>query len=162
MPSFDVQSEIDLHELTNAVDQANRELQQRFDFKDSGAAYELKAKEFTVQMKAEVEFQLKQMLEILKPRLAKRGIDVGCLEVKDAQTNLAEARQDVLLRHGIDADCGRKIVRLLKDSKIKVQAGIHGDKVRVTGKQRDDLQSAISLLRTETFDRPISFGNFRE
>ena len=162
MPSFDVQSEIDLHELTNAVDQANRELQQRFDFKDSGAAYELKAKEFTVQMKAEVEFQLKQMLEILKPRLAKRGIDVGCLEVKDAETNLAEARQDVLLRHGIDADCGRKIVRLLKDSKIKVQAGIHGDKVRVTGKQRDDLQSAIALLRTETFDRPISFWNFRE
>ena len=162
MPSFDVQSEIDLHELTNAVDQANRELQQRFDFKDTGAAYELKAKEFTVQMKAEVEFQLKQMLEILKPRLAKRGIDVGCLDVKDPQTNLAEARQDVLLRHGIDADCGRKIVRLLKDSKIKVQAGIHGDKVRVTGKQRDDLQSAIALLKRETFDRPISFGNFRD
>ena len=162
MPSFDVQSEIDLHELTNAVDQANRELQQRFDFKDSGAAYELKAKEFTVQMKAEVEFQLKQMLEILKPKLAKRGIDVGCLEVKDAETNLAEARQDVLLRHGIDAGCGRKIVRVLKDSKMKVQAGIHGDKVRVTSKQRDDLQSAIALLRTETFDRPISFGNFRE
>jgi uncharacterized protein YajQ (UPF0234 family) len=162
MPSFDVQSEIDLHELTNAVDQANRELQQRFDFKDSGAVYELKTKEFTVQMKAEVEFQLKQMLEILKPRLAKRGIDVGCLEVKDPQTNLAEARQDVLLRHGIDADCGRKIVRLLKDSKIKVQAGVHGDKVRVTGKQRDDLQSAIALLRKETFDRPISFGNFRD
>lgn len=162
MPSFDVQSEIDLHELTNAVDQANRELQQRFDFKDSGAVYELKAKEFTVQMKAEVEFQLKQMLEILKPRLAKRGIDVGCLEVKDPQTNLAEARQDVLLRHGIDADCGRKIVRLLKDSKIKVQAGVHGDKVRVTGKQRDDLQSAIALLKRETFDRPISFGNFRD
>jgi hypothetical protein len=102
------------------------------------------------------------MLEILKPRLAKRGIDVGCLEVKDPQTNLAEARQDVLLRHGIDADCGRKIVRLLKDSKIKVQAGVHGDKVRVTGKQRDDLQSAIALLRKETFDRPISFGNFRD
>lgn len=162
MPSFDVQSEIDLHELTNAVDQANRELQQRFDFKDTGAAYELKPKEFTVQMKAEVEFQLKQMLEILKPRLAKRGIDVGCLEVKDPQTNLAEARQDVLLRHGIDADCGRKIVRLLKDSRIKVQAGVHGDKVRVTGKQRDDLQSAIALLKRETFDRPISFGNFRD
>lgn len=162
MPSFDVQSEIDLHELTNAVDQANRELQQRFDFKDSGAAYELKAKEFTVQMKAEVEFQLKQMLEILKPRLAKRGIDVGCLEVKDPQTNLAEARQDVLLRHGIDADCGRKIVRILKDAKMKVQAGLHGDKVRVTGKQRDDLQAAIALLKRETFDRPISFGNFRD
>ena len=162
MPSFDVESEIDIHELTNAVDQANRELQQRFDFKDTGAAYELKAKEFTVQMKAEVEFQLKQMLEILKLRVSKRGIDIACLDPKDPQTNLAEARQDVVLRHGIDADCGRKIVRLLKDSKIKVQAGIHGDKVRVTGKQRDDLQSAIALLKRETFDRPISFGNFRD
>jgi uncharacterized protein YajQ (UPF0234 family) len=162
MPSFDVQSEIDIHELTNAVDQANRELQQRFDFKDTGAVYELKAKEFTVQMKAEVEFQLKQMLEILKLRVSKRGIDIACLDPKDPQTNLAEARQDVVLRHGIDADCGRKIVRLLKDSKIKVQAGIHGDKVRVTGKQRDDLQSAIALLKRETFDRPISFGNFRD
>ena len=162
MPSFDVQSEIDIHELTNAVDQANRELQQRFDFKDTGAAYELKAKEFTVQMKAEVEFQLKQMLEILKLRVSKRGIDIACLDPKDPQTNLAEARQDVVLRHGIDADCGRKIVRLLKDSKLKVQAGIHGDKVRVTGKQRDDLQAAIALLRRETFDRPISFGNFRD
>lgn len=162
MPSFDVQSEIDVHELTNAVDQANRELQQRFDFKDTGAAYELKAKEFTVQMKAEVEFQLKQMLEILKLRVSKRGIDIACLDPKDPQTNLAEARQDVVLRHGIDADCGRKIVRLLKDSKLKVQAGIHGDKVRVTGKQRDDLQAAIALLRRETFDRPISYGNFRD
>jgi uncharacterized protein YajQ (UPF0234 family) len=162
MPSFDVESEIDIHELTNAVDQANRELQQRFDFKDTGAAYELKAKEFTVQMKAEVEFQLKQMLEILKLRIAKRGIDVACLDAKDPQKNLAEARQDVVLRHGIDADCGRKIVRLLKDSKLKVQAGIHGDKVRVTGKQRDDLQAAIALLRKESFDRPISFGNFRD
>jgi len=162
MPSFDVQSEIDIHELTNAVDQANRELQQRFDFKDTGAVYELKAKEFTVQMKAEVEFQLKQMLEILKLRVSKRGIDIACLDPKDPQTNLAEARQDVVLRHGIDADCGRKIVRLLKDSKLKVQAGIHGDKVRVTGKQRDELQSAIALLRKETFDRPISFGNFRD
>lgn len=162
MPSFDVQSEIDIHELTNAVDQANRELQQRFDFKDTGAVYELKAKEFTVQMKAEVEFQLKQMLEILKLRVSKRGIDIACLEIKDAEKNLAEARQDVLLRHGIDQECGKKIVKLLKESKLKVQAGIHGDKVRVTGKQRDELQSAIALLRKETFDRPISFGNFRD
>ena len=107
MPSFDVVSDIDAHELTNAVDQANRELQQRFDFKDTGATFELKAKEFTIVVKAEVEFQLKQMLEILKIRLAKRGIDVACLEIKDANTNLAEAKQDVVLRHGIDADCGR-------------------------------------------------------
>jgi uncharacterized protein YajQ (UPF0234 family) len=162
MPSFDVVSEIDRHELTNAIDQANRELSQRFDFKDTGCQYEFKEKEFAVHMRAEVEFQLKQMLEILKLKLGKRGIDIGCLEVKDAQTNLAEARQDVLLRHGIDADCGRKIVKLLKESKLKVQAGIHGDKVRVTGKQRDDLQSAIALLRQEKLDRPLSFENFRD
>ncbi len=162
MPSFDVVSDIDAHELTNAVDQANRELQQRFDFKDTGATFELKAKEFTIVVKAEVEFQLKQMLEILKIRLAKRGIDVACLEIKEANTNLAEAKQDVVLRHGIDADCGRKIVKLIKDSKLKVQAGIHGDKVRITGKQRDDLQSAIALLRKETFDRSLQFENFRD
>lgn len=162
MPSFDVVSEINAHELTNAVDQANRELSQRFDFKDTGAAYELDAKAHSILLKAQVDFQLKQMLEILKTKLAKRGIDVGCLEIKDPETNLAEARQSVLLRHGIDQDCGKKIVRLLKDSKLKVQGGIHGDKVRVTGKQRDDLQAAIALLRKESFDRPLSFENFRD
>ena len=162
MPSFDAVSEIDAHELTNAVDQANRELSQRFDFKDTGCKFELKEKEFTVHLRAEVEFQLKQMLEILKVKIAKRGIDIACLEIKDAQKNLAEARQDVVLRHVIDQDCGKKIVKLLKDAKLKVQAGIHGDKVRVTGKQRDDLQSAIALLRQEKFDRPLSFNNFRD
>ncbi len=113
-------------------------------------------------MRGEVEFHLKQMLDILKLKLTKRGIDIGCLDVKDAQTNLAEARQDVVLRHGIDQDCGKKIVKLIKDSKLKVQAGIHGDKVRITGKQRDDLQAAIALLRKEKFDRPLSFDNFRD
>lgn len=162
MPSFDVVSEIDIHELTNAVDQANRELSQRFDFKDTGAKYELKSKEFTIQLQAQVDFQLKQMLEIIKVKLAKRGIDIACLDIKDPQTNLAEARQDLVLRHGIDQDCGKKIVKLIKDSKIKVQGAIHGDKVRVTGKQRDDLQQAIALLRKETFDRPLTFENFRD
>lgn len=162
MPSFDAVSEINLHELTNAVDQANRELSQRFDFKDMGCKFELKEKEVTVHLRAEVEFQLKQMLEILKTKLAKRGIDIACVEVKDVQKNLAEARQDILLRHGIDQDCGKKIVKLIKDSKLKVQAGIHGDKVRITGKQRDDLQAAIALLRGEKFDRPLSFENFRD
>jgi len=160
MPSFDVVSEINAHELTNAVDQANRELAQRFDFKDSGATYELK--DFTVTMRAKVEFQLKQMLDILRQRLAKRGIDVGCLDIKDAQTNLAEARQEVLLRHGIDPDAGRKIVKALKDSKLKVQGAIQGDKVRVTGKQRDDLQQAIALLRKLELDRPLQYDNFRD
>jgi len=162
MPSFDVVSEIDLHELTNAVDQANRELSQRFDFKDTPCRFELKEKEVAIELRAEVEFQLKQMLEILKVKLAKRGIDVACIELKDVRKNLAEARQDVVLRHGIDADCGRKIVKLLKESRLKVQAGLHGDKVRITGKQRDDLQAAIALLRTEKFDRPLAYENFRD
>lgn len=162
MPSFDVVSEIDRHELANAIDQANRELSQRFDFKDTGCKYEFKEKEFAIQMKAQVEFQLKQMLDILKLKLTKRGIDVSCIDLKDAQTNLAEARQDVALRHGIDQECGKKIVKLLKESKLKVQGAIHGDKVRVTGKQRDDLQDAIALLRKQEFDRPLSYDNFRD
>lgn len=160
MPSFDVVSEIDRHELSNAVDQANRELSQRFDFKDVGASYELK--DFTVTMRAKVEFQLKQMLDILKQRLAKRGIDIVCLEVKDPQTNLAEARQEVVLRHGIDQDAGKKIIKAIKDSKLKVQGAIQGDKVRVTGKQRDDLQQAIALLRKLELDRPLQYENFRD
>src|SRR6202789_1588412 len=140
MPSFDVVSEIDTHELTNAVDQAVRELTQRYDFKDTGASFELE--ETTVTMKAPVDFQLKQMLEILKLRIAKRGIDVGCLEVKDPEVNLARAKQLVILKHGIDAEAGRKVSRLLKDSKLKVQAQIQGDKVRGIGKKRDDLKEA--------------------
>jgi uncharacterized protein YajQ (UPF0234 family) len=160
MPSFDVVSEINAHELTNAVDQANRELSQRFDFKDVGASYELK--EFTITMRAEVDFQLKQMLEILKQRLAKRGIDVGCIDLKDTQSNLAEARQEVVLRHGIDQDAGKKIVKAMKESKLKVQGAIQGDKVRVTGKQRDDLQQAIALLRKLELDRPLQYENFRD
>ena len=160
MPSFDVVSEIDTHELTNAVDQAIRELSQRFDFKDTDAAFELD--ETTVTMSAPADFQLKQMLEILKLRIAKRGIDVACLEVKDPVVNLATARQQVVLRHGIDQETGKKVSRLLKDSKLKVQAQIQGDKVRVTGKKRDDLQDAIALLRKGAFDVPLQFNNFRD
>ncbi|MGO9990497.1 MAG: YajQ family cyclic di-GMP-binding protein [Steroidobacteraceae bacterium] len=160
MPSFDVVSEIDTHELTNAVDQAVRELSQRFDFKDTDAAFELD--ETTVTMSAPADFQLKQMLEILKLRIAKRGIDVACLEVKDPVVNLATARQQVVLRHGIDQETGKKVSRLLKDSKLKVQAQIQGDKVRVTGKKRDDLQDAIAQLRKGAFDVPLQFNNFRD
>src|SRR3974390_3512889 len=145
MPSFDVVSELNAHEVTNAVDQANRELAQRFDFKDTGARFELK--EFTVTLHAQVDFQLRQMLEILKLRLSKRGIDLACLEIKEPQTTLAAAHQEVVLRHGIDADTARKISRLVKDSKLKVQASVQGDKVRVSGKQRDALQPAITRRR---------------
>jgi cyclic-di-GMP-binding protein len=160
MPSFDTVSELNSHEVVNAVDQANRELSQRFDFKDTGARFELE--ELTVTLHAQVDFQLKQMLDILKLRLAKRGIDLACLEVKDPEITLSAARQQVVLRHGIDQDTGRNIVRLLKDSKLKVQASVQGEKVRVSGKQRDELQAAIALLRAAKLDRPLQFNNFRD
>ena len=160
MPSFDVVSEIDTHELTNAVDQAIRELAQRFDFKGTDASFELE--ETTVTLSAPADFQLKQMLEILKLKLAKRGIDVACLEVKDPVVNLAVAKQQAILRHGIDQETGKKAVRLLKDSKLKVQAQIQGEKLRVTGKKRDDLQEAIALLRKSDLGVPLQYNNFRD
>jgi len=160
LPSFDVVSDLNSHELANAIDQANRELSQRFDFKDTGARFELE--ESTVTLQAQVEFQLKQMLEILKLRLGKRGIDLACLDVKDPEITLSTARQPVLLKQGIDAETGRKITRLIKDSKLKVQAGIQGEKVRISGKQRDDLQDAIRLLRGSKLDLPLQFDNFRD
>ncbi|HXY75342.1 MAG TPA: YajQ family cyclic di-GMP-binding protein [Steroidobacteraceae bacterium] len=160
MPSFDAVSELNAHEVANAVDQAGRELAQRFDFKDTGARFELK--DFTATLHAQVDFQLKQMLEILKLRLAKRGIDLACLEVKEPQTTLSAAHQEVVLRHGIDQETGRKIVRLLKDSKLKVQASLQGDKVRISGRQRDDLQAAIALLKGAKLGVPLQFNNFRE
>jgi cyclic-di-GMP-binding protein len=160
MPSFDTVSELNSHEVANAVDQANRELGQRFDFKDTGAVYELQ--EFTVTLKAQVDFQLKQMLDILKIRLGKRGIDIACLEVKDAKTNLASAQQEVLLKQGIDAETGKKLAKLIKESKLKVQGSLQGDKLRVTGKSRDDLQAAMQLLRTSKVEVPLQFNNFRD
>jgi uncharacterized protein YajQ (UPF0234 family) len=162
MPSFDAVSELDTHELTNAVDQANRELSQRFDFKDTGASFELNEKEFTVSLKAPAEFQLKQMVDILTLRLGKRGIEARCMEKKDPVTNLAEARQDIVLRNGIDQETGKKLQKILKESKVKVQAQIQGDQLRVTGKQRDDLQAAMALLRKADVDRPLQFKNFRD
>ena len=160
MPSFDVVSELNAHEVANAVDQANRELSQRFDFKDSGASFELK--DFTVTLRAQVDFQLKQMLEILKLRLSKRGIDLGCLELKEPQITLSAAHQEVVLRHGIDQETGKEITRLVKDSKLKVQASLQGEKVRINGKQRDDLQAAIAALRGAKLDVPLQFNNFRD
>lgn len=160
MPSFDAVSELNAHEVANAIDQANRELTQRFDFKDTGARFELK--DFTVTLHAQVDFQLKQMLEILKLRLSKRGIDLVCLEVKEPQTTLSTASQEVLLKHGIDQETGKKITRLVKDSRLKVQASLQGEKVRITGKQRDDLQAAMTLLRGAKLEVPLQFNNFRD
>ncbi len=160
MPSFDVVSEIDSHELTNAVDQANREVSQRFDFKDTGVNYELAA--HVITMHAQVDFQLRQMLDILKLKLTKRGIEIICLEPGEPEIALNAATQQIVLRHGIDAESGRKLQRLIKDSKLKVQASIQGEQLRVTGKQRDDLQAAMALIRTAGLDRPLQFKNFRD
>jgi uncharacterized protein YajQ (UPF0234 family) len=163
MPSFDTVSELDGHEVTNAIDQANRELEQRFDFRGSGAAYERDGKDpFIITMKGQAEFQLKQMLDILRLRLSKRGVDVNCMEVKDVDTNLGGARQNVILKHGIDKDNGREVVKRLKESGLKVQAQIQGDKVRVIGKKKDDLQAAMALLRKAELGVPLQFQNFRD
>src|SRR5262245_24367247 len=160
MPSFDVVSELDPHEVTNAVDQANREIGQRFDFKGTDARFELE--DFKVTLHAQVDFQLKQMLEILKLRLSKRGIDVACLQPGEPQIALNAARQEVTLRYGIDVDSARQLVKVVKESQLKLQAAIQGDKVRVTGKQRDDLQSAMALLRKTPVGLPLQYVNLRD
>lgn len=160
MPSFDIVSKIDQHELTNAVDQANRELDQRFDFKGSDAKFELD--DAVVTMSAQAEFQLKQMLDILKQRAAGRSIDISCMDVADPDTNLASARQKVTMKQGIDQPLGKDIVRRIKDAKLKVQAQIQGDQLRVTGKKRDDLQTAMALLRGADISMPLQFENFRD
>jgi uncharacterized protein YajQ (UPF0234 family) len=160
MPSFDIVSEIDLHELTNAVDQASREVDQRFDFKGTNAKFEVK--EAVVTLSAVADFQLKQMLEILKLKLTKRGIDIACLKIDEPVTTGQTARQVVTLRQGVDAELGRKLQRAIKDSKLKVQAAIQDKQLRVTGKNRDDLQAVIALVRKGSFDLPLQFTNFRD
>ena len=160
MPSFDVVSELNKHELTNAVDQATRELSTRFDFKDVDATIELLEK--TVTLKAPAEFQLKQMLDILTLRCSKRGIDLNYMDIQDPQVDLGSAQQDVLFKEGIDAESARKISKLIKDSKLKVTSALQGDKVRITGKSRDDLQSAIQMLRGAKLETPLQFNNFRD
>lgn len=160
MPSFDVVSEIDLHEAANAVDQANREVNTRFDFKGSGAKFE--QAENVVTMTGQSEFQLDQMRDILYSKLSKRGIDLTCVELGKLEQAGKEARQTVTLRQGIDAELGKKIVKLIKDQKMKVQASIAGDKVRVTGKKRDDLQEAIQMLRKRELGMPLQYNNFRD
>lgn len=160
MPSFDIVSKLDLHELTNAVDQANRELEKRFDFKGSGASFE--RSESQVTLKADAEFRLKQMQDILMQRLAARGIDIRCADIQDPDTQLASARQTIRLKQGIDQALGKKLVKLIKESGLKVQAQIQGDQLRVTGKKRDDLQDAIALLRKADVEMPLQFENFRD
>jgi uncharacterized protein YajQ (UPF0234 family) len=160
MPSFDIVSEVDTHELTNAIDQANRELTTRFDFK--GVEAKFVREEDSIGMSAPSEFQLQQMTDILRARLVARKIDARCLESGDIETNLAGARQKVAVKQGIERDLGKKIQGAIKDAKLKVECQINGDKLRITGKKRDDLQSAMALLRGMEFERPLQFDNFRD
>ena len=160
MPSFDVVSEVDHHELTNAVDQARRELTTRFDFRNVEASFD--SDENVVTMSAPSEFQLTQMLDILRARMIARSIDARCLEVGDPEINLARARQKVTVKQGIEQPLAKKIVAAIKAAKLKVEAQINGDKLRVNGKKRDDLQAAMALLRKGDFELPLQFDNFRD
>jgi uncharacterized protein YajQ (UPF0234 family) len=159
MPSFDVVSELDKHELTNALDNATKELDRRFDLKGKCS---FEAKEKSITLTAEADFMLEQMLDILRSSLVKRKIDAQCMEVKDSFASGKVVKQEVDFREGIDKDLAKKIVALIKDKKLKVQAAIQGEQVRVTGKKRDDLQEAIALLRGESLGMPLQFNNFRD
>jgi cyclic-di-GMP-binding protein len=160
MPSFDVVSEVDKHELTNAVDQTNREVSTRFDFKGSNARVERSDNVLTII--ASAEFQIKQIVDILQGRMTKRGIDIDCLDFQEITESNNEARQNVNVREGIEKNVARKMIKLIKDSKLKVQAQIQQDQLRVSGKKRDDLQSLIATLKAAGLGLPLQFVNFRD
>ena len=160
MPSFDVVSEVNMHEAANAVDQASREVATRFDFK--GVDARIERVEGVITLHAEAEFQLKQMQDMLLPKLARRGIDIKCLKIDPPVISGSKARQVLTLQQGIETVLAKKIVALIKDSKLKVQAAIQGDKLRVTGKKRDDLQEVIAFLRKANLELPLQFNNFRD
>jgi len=160
MPSFDIVSELNQHEVVNAVDQATREIDTRFDFRGSDAKFELKDK--VISLSSQSEFQLKQMLDILRLKLSKRGIDVQCMKIDDAVILYQSARQVVTLREGIDTELGKKIQKLIKESKFKVQAAIQDKQVRVTAKSRDELQTVIAAVRAAKLEMPVQFTNFRD
>ncbi|WP_268797785.1 YajQ family cyclic di-GMP-binding protein [Pseudomonas huanghezhanensis] len=161
MPSFDVVSELDKHEVTNAVDNAVKDLDRRYDLKGKGS-FEFKEKDLAINLTAEADFQLEAMIEILKLALVKRKIDVQCLEIKDAYASGKQVKQEATLKEGIDKELAKKIVAHIKDAKLKVQAAIQGEQVRVTGKKRDDLQEAMAVLRGHEFGMPLQFNNFRD
>ena len=160
MPSFDVVSDFDAHEASNGVDQANREVNTRFDFKGSGSKYALE--EQVITLTTQSDFQLKQMLDILRQKLSKRGIDIACLDEQESEMTGSTARQQVILRRGIDADRARKLVKQIKAAKLKVQAAIQGDKLRISGKKRDVLQTVISMLKESDIGLPLQYENFRD
>ena len=160
MPSFDVVSDFDAHEASNAVDQANREVTTRFDFKGTGSKFVLDDQ--VIMLTTQSDFQLKQMIDILHQKLSRRSVDIACLEEQDVEVTGSEAHQKIILRRGIDADRARKLVKQIKAAKLKVQTAIQGDKLRVTGKKRDDLQSVIAMLKESEIGLPLQYENFRD
>ncbi len=162
MPSFDIVSELDKHQVSNAIDQSNRIVTTRFDFKGVDARFEHKDK--TVTLVAEADIQIQQMLDILRQALIKCGIDIACLDIKDPEQSGKQIKQQVILREGLEQDLSKRIIKLIKDQKMKVQAAIQGEQLRVTGKKRDDLQEVIAMLRTEkdALGMPLQFTNFRD
>ena len=163
MPSFDITSEANSVELKNAVDQANKEITNRFDFKGSDARFELKEKEHEITAFADDEFKLGQVRDVLLAKMAKRGVDARFLKVNDPEKIGGDKmKQKLTVRHGVETELARKIVKMLKDAKLKVTASIQGDVVRVTSSKKDDLQAAIQLVRTGVTDVPLRYENFRE
>jgi cyclic-di-GMP-binding protein len=160
MPTFDIISEFDKHEVKNAIEQANKEVSTRFDFKGTDSTFELTDDKVT--MISESNFQLQQMFSVLCTKLSRRGIDIACMDVGDAKGSGKLMRQEITLKQGVEKELAKKIVKLIKDKKLKVQAAINGDKVRVTGKKRDDLQEVIAMLRSEDLEQPLQFDNFRD
>lgn len=160
MPSFDIVSEVDTHELSNAVDQAHREISNRFDFKGSDAKVTLK--DTIVTMEAQVEFQIKQIYDVVTQKMAKRGIDLACVEKSKLQEGNNRATQNLVINQGIDGEIAKKITKSLKQQNFKIQTQVQGEKVRVTGKKRDDLQQAMQFLREMSLGVPLQFNNFRD
>lgn len=161
MPSFDIVSEVDMHELNNALDQSNREVGTRFDFKGIDASFELD-NDSNIKVSAEADFQIQQMLEMLRSKMIKRGIDTKSLKEGDVQLVGQKASMIVTVQQGIEADIARKIVKAVKEAKLKVQTAIQGDKLRVMGKKRDDLQQVMALLKEGSYGVPLQHDNFRD
>ncbi|MEW6590626.1 MAG: YajQ family cyclic di-GMP-binding protein [Pseudomonadota bacterium] len=161
MPSFDIVSEVDKQEVRNAVDQVNKEVSTRFDFKGSDARVE--QAEYVLTVYADTEFQLDQVQEILAQKLAKRGVDVKCLDIGNVEkVSGNKVKRSVTVKTGVETELAKKIVKCVKDSKLKVQASIQGDSVRVSGAKRDILQEAIALVKKSITDFPLQFQNFRD
>ena len=160
MPSFDTVSEVDDHEMTNAVDQANREISTRYDFKGSNA--KIVKEDTNLRIEGQSEFQLDQIYDILLNKMAKRGIEVACLQRGKVEEGNMSAKQPITIRSGIEQETAKKMVKIIKDSKMKVQTAIQGEKLRITGKKRDDLQQVMTLLKDAKLGIPLQFDNFRD